>query len=125
MTRAQSYDLEIVSGERYDRVFKYKTADGAAMSLSAWTPVMIIFLNGDTLYTSLGADPDIKLTKEPAGETGRIDLLLPYDFTQQMLQPIGTENYYSYRLDLVDNSLSTNVVPLLYGYVNVTRRFGQ
>ena len=125
MSQAQAYDLEIVSGERYDRVFMWKTAAGVPIAVTGFQPVMIIYAGDQALYTSIGDDPDIILTPQPSGVLGRIDLYLPYDFTKRMLQPYSAPDAYNYRLDLLDEDLSTNIIPLLYGSVRVVRRVGQ
>lgn len=123
----QSYDIEAVTGERYDRVFRWKQAasPNTAMPIGDdWDVVMIIFTDDLVVATSTGDDPEIQLTVEPAAEVGRIDLLLGQDLIAMLLQPYGAPSEYYFRIDLIDIQDATNIVPFLKGRVLVTKGFG-
>lgn len=127
MSDGAPYDLNVTAGERYDRVFLWKTGPGGTLlPMTGFTAVFAVYAGQEPLLTSAGPTPDVGLTQEPAGSIGELDLFIGGDVTGSMLVPYLLEReFFTYRLDLVDNALNDNLIPFLYGFVNVGRRFGQ
>lgn len=126
MEPGTEWTLELDSGERFDRTFTCLGPDGLAMPLTGFTAVMVIYQGTDPALTSGGTTPDLLLTTEPAGRVGELDLTIGGDVVSSLLTPYKMNpQFYTYRLDLVDDLLNDNIIRLLYGNVTIGRKFGQ
>lgn len=126
MDLGAQYDLTLCSGERFDLVFTCVGPDGLVVPLAGFTAVMVIYQGADPSLTSGGDTPDLLVTTEPDGREGEIDLTIGGDVVSTLFTPYSMNpQFYSYRLDLVDDLLNDNIIPLLYGYVFIGRKFGQ
>lgn len=120
------YDLAVVTNQRLDKSFLWKRTDvdpQVALSLAGFTAVMVIYMGDEAIYTSTGDDPDIQLAQEPEAVTGRIDITLGQDLTAGLLMPLDLPTPYHYRLDLIDDTDSTNIIPFLRGTVTVLKGY--
>lgn len=121
-----TYDLQLVTNERYDRVFFWKETayPHQAMSItSAWQVTMIIFSDDLVVGVSVGDTPDFSCVASTI-VTGRIDLSIGSQFIANLISPYGSPSEYRYRIDLVDVNDETNVVPFVKGRVLVSKGYG-
>ena len=120
-----AYRIELVSGERYDRIFHWKSiAPPVALPMTGYQALMSIFQGHDLKWSTALPTTGLVLVQEPASETGRLDLTIHSVLTAAMLLPYGPKVSYGYRIDLIDQGLADNVIPLLYGDVVVSPRMG-
>jgi hypothetical protein len=125
MSDAQVYDITVRPNEAWVRALYLKLRDGTPVPTPGFTAVMVIYDGNDVLFTSTGEVADIQLTPQAGGESNRLDILLGQDLTGSLLVPFGARPNFWYRLDLVDDGDSANVIPLLVGTVTVARRYGR
>jgi hypothetical protein len=118
------YDIELVVGERYDRIFRWKQAPGGArLPMTGMTAVMIICSSDiSALWSSDDVTPLILLDQEPAGAVGDLHLTIDKQLAADLLHPYLALGGYSYRIDLMDNSMVENAIPFMYGSVTSTSR---
>jgi hypothetical protein len=103
------YDMTIVQGATLRKVFVWKGADDAPISLAGWTARMQVRdkPGGSVLLTSDVANGDITL--EPAGATGEIHLRVGADKTNT----ITKSGFYD--IELVATADATEVRRLIGG----------
>jgi hypothetical protein len=121
--KGQRFDLEITPGQRFDLTFYWQQAGtNAPIPLDGWTPVLVIEQDNQPVYSSAGPEPDFTLTKHPT-DVGRIDLFMGFEFTGRFYLPFDGVPQLHYFLELVDDTLNANTVPLLWGAVPIRTRY--
>jgi hypothetical protein len=119
--QAEPFDIEVVPGQRVDLVLYWQLrGSGALLSLDDWTPSMVIEQDGNVLFSNLGPEPDFQLTKSV--EVGRMDLFMGFEFTSGLFLPYDSLPQLRYYIELVDDTLNTNTVPLLRGALLIRPR---
>jgi hypothetical protein len=121
--KGQRFDLEITPGQRFDlAIYWQEGGTDAPIPLTGWTPMLVIEQNNQFLYSNAGPEPDFLLTKHPT-DVGRMDLLMGFEFTSQFYLPFDGIPQLHYFLELVDDTLNANTVPLLWGAVPIRARY--
>ena len=110
--------LSIERGATYRKTYLYVDSDGNAISLAAYEGRMQIreTVDSTTAIVSLTSDPAAGITIELDGETGRVDIEIAADVTEDF-----TFNFAVFDLELYDPIDTTEVIRLVEGLVTLNK----